>query len=78
MQPAAGNKMMDLSLKQKVLLCLKTLGSGRFQSTSKYFLKVPHLTVSKVLTQFVNSITTKASRYIYMAKKQRGSCKNKK
>ena len=49
-----------------VLLCRKTLESGSFQSTSKDFLKVAQPTVSKVLTQFLNSITTKASRYIYM------------
>ena len=62
MQPVG--KDDGLSLKQKVLLCLKTLRSGSFKSTSKGFLKVTQPTVRKVLTQFVNSITTKASKYI--------------
>ena len=69
MQPVG--KDDGLSLKQKVLLCLKMLGSGSFQSTSKDFLKVTQPTVSKVLTQFLNSITTKASRYIYWQKIER-------
>ena len=34
MQPV-GHRLVDLTLKQKVLLCLKTLGSGSFQTTSK-------------------------------------------
>ena len=39
MQQAVGNKIIDLSLKQKVVLCLKMLGSGSFQSTSRDFRK---------------------------------------
>ena len=76
MQPV-GHTMMDLSLKQKVLLCRKTLESESFQSTSKGFLKVAQPTVSKVLTQFVNSITTKASRYIYMSRSREEVAKTK-
>ena len=76
MQPV-GHRMMDLSLKQKVLLCLKTLGSGSFQSTSKDFLKVAQPTVSKVLTQFVNSITTEASRCIYTPRSREEVAKKK-
>ena len=71
-------RMMDLSLRPKVFLCLKTLGSGSFQSTSKDFLKVTQPTVSKVLIQFVNSITTKASRYIYWQETERKLQKRKK
>ena len=65
MQPA-GHRLVDLTLKQKVLLCLKTLGSGSFQTTSKGFLEVTQPAVSKVMSQFVDAITAKASNYIYM------------
>ena len=64
MQPV-GHRLVDLTLKQKVLLCLKTLGSGSFQTTSKEFLKETQPTVSKVMSQFVDAITAKASKYIY-------------
>ena len=74
---SVGHRMMDLSLKQIVLFCLKTLRSGSFQSTSKDFLKVAQPTVSKKLTQFMNSITTKASGYIYMPRSREEVAKTK-
>ena len=65
MQPV-GHWLVDLTLKQKVLLCLKTLGSGTFQTTSTDFLEVTQPTVGKVVSQLVDAITAKAFKYIYM------------
>ena len=58
---SVGHRLVDLTLKQKVLLCLKTLGSGSFQTTSKGFFEETQPTVSKVMSQFVDAITAKAS-----------------
>ena len=65
MQPV-GHRSTDVSLEDKVLLCLKTLGSGSFQSGSKDFLGVSQSTVSKQLPRFINVMTANASKYIYV------------
>jgi len=75
MQPT-GCRFADLSLKQKVLLSLKTLGSRSL--TSKDFLKVTQPTVSKILTQFVDAVTEKAFNYIYMPRNTKETAKTKK
>ena len=46
MQPV-GHRSTDLTLEDKVLLCLKTLGSGSFQSCSTDFFDVSQPTISK-------------------------------
>jgi len=54
------SKSTDFNIEEKVLLCLKALGIGAFQSCSKVFLKVCHSTIRKGLLQFVNVMTTNA------------------
>lgn len=61
-----GGRSIDLSLTEKVLICLKTLGSGSFQSCSKDFMFVIQPTVSRVLSTFVDSMVKKASLYIFL------------
>ena len=56
----------DLNLQQKVLVCLKTLGSGSFQNCSKDFVEVSQQCVSKLLSAFTSAIVSKASRFIHM------------
>ena len=65
MQPV-GHRSTDLILLNKVLISLKTLASGSFQNCSKDFMHVSQPTVSRVLSDFVNSIVSKASQFIYM------------
>lgn len=65
LQPV-GNRSIDLTLEQKVLICLKTLKSGSFQNCSKDFMDVSQPTVSVVLAAFMDSIIKKASHFIYM------------
>ena len=55
MQPV-GYRSIDLSLKQKVRICLKTLGSGSFQKCSKDFIDVAQLTVIRVLSDFIETV----------------------
>ena len=50
----------------KVLISLKTLAFGSFQNCSKDFMHVSQPTVSRVVSDFVNSIVSKASQFIYM------------
>jgi len=76
MQPM-GSRSVDLTLEQKVLLSLNTLGSGSFQSSSKHVLHVSQSTVSKVLSQFVDAMTAKASEYIYMPRNREEIYKTK-
>ena len=64
--PCLGHRRTDLSLQQKVLVCLKTLGSGSFQNCSKDFVEISQPCVSKLLTAFTTSMTGKASRFINM------------
>ena len=61
-----GHRKKDLSLEQKVLICLKTLGSGSFQNCSKDFLGVSQPTVSKTLRVFTDCMAKKAKHFIYM------------
>ena len=63
-----GSREMDFSLEEKVLICLKTLGSGSFQNTSKDCLNASQPTVSKFLTKFVNAMIKVGSQFIYMPK----------
>ena len=77
MQPI-GHRSTDLSLENKVLLCLKTLGSGSFQSCSKDFLGVSQPTVSKQLSLFTNVMAANASKYIYMPRNREEIAKCKK
>ena len=61
-----GHRSTDLTLLNKVLISLKTLASGSFQNCSKDFMHVFQPTVSRVLSDFVNSIVSKASQFIYV------------
>ena len=65
MQPV-GHRSTDLTLLNKVLISLKTFASGSFQNCSKDFMHVSQPTVSRVLSDFVNSIVSKASQFICM------------
>ena len=60
MQPME-SRSVDLTLLDKVLICLKTLGSGSFQNCSKDFVHVTQPTVIRVISAFVNSIVSKVS-----------------
>ena len=51
-----GRRSTDLSLEQKVLIYLKTLGSGSFQNCSKDFIDIAQPTVSQVLSEFVENM----------------------
>ena len=51
-----GSRSSDTTLEEKVLICLKTLGSGSFQNCSKDFVQVSQPRVSKILTSFSDSM----------------------
>ena len=55
MQPME-SRSVDLTLLNKVLICLKTLASGSFQNCRKDFVHVTQPTVNRVLSAFVNSV----------------------
>ena len=61
-----GYRNIDLNLQEKVLLCLKTLESGSFQTCSKDFTKVSQPNVSRILSSFVNAVVDKAPLHIKM------------
>ena len=61
-----GRRSTDLSLEQKVLIYLKTLGFGSFQNCSKDFTDVAQPTVSQVLSEFVENMVKIAPSFIYM------------
>ena len=61
-----GRRSTDLSLEQKVLICLKTLQSGSFQNCSNDFIDVAQPTVSQVLNKFVENMVNIAPSFIYM------------
>ena len=61
-----GCRSTDLPLKQKVLICLKTLGSGSFQNCSKDFINVSQPTVSQVFSDFTENMVKMAPNFMYM------------
>ena len=61
-----GGRSTDLSLEQKVLIYLKTLGSRSFQNCSKDFIDVAQPTVSQDLSEFVENMVKIAPSFIYM------------
>ena len=61
-----GFRSTDLLLEQKVLICLKTLGSGSFQNCSKDFINVSQPTVSQVFSDFTDNMVRMAPNFIYM------------
>lgn len=61
-----GNRKTDLSLEQKVLICLKTLASGSFQNCSKDFLSTSQPVVSKLMKAFTEAMVKKLPELIYM------------
>lgn len=69
-----GSREMDFSVEEKVLLCLKTLGSGSFQSSSKDCLSASQPTVSK----FVDAMVKVGSQFIFMPRNSAeiAQCKN--
>ena len=56
----------DITLEEKVLICLKTLGSGSFQNCSKDFVQVSQPSVSKILTSISDSMVKLAPTFIFM------------
>ena len=46
---------VDLNLQEKILLCLKNLGTGSFRTCSKNFIKVSQPTVCRILLSFVDA-----------------------
>ena len=44
-----GSRSRDITVKETILICLKTLGSGSFQNCSKDFVQVFQPSVSKLL-----------------------------
>ena len=61
-----GSRSSDTTLEEKVLICLKTLGSGSFQNCSKDFVQVSQPRVSKILTSFSDSMVKLAPKFIFM------------
>ena len=61
-----GNRKTDLSLEQKVLICLKTLASGSFQNCSKDFLKTSQPVVSKLMKAFTDAMAKKVPELVHM------------
>ena len=61
-----GSRSSDTTLEEKVLMCLKTLGSGSFQNCSKDFVQVSQPSVSKILTSFSDSLVKLAPKFIFM------------
>ena len=61
-----GYRNVDLNLQEKVFLCLKTLGTGSFQTCSKDFIKVSQPTVSRILSSFVDAVVDKVPLHIKM------------
>ena len=61
-----GSCPSDITLQEKVLICLKTLGSGSFQNCSKDFVQVSQPSVSKILTSFSDSKVKLAPKFIFM------------
>ena len=61
-----GFRSTNLSLEQKVLICLKTLESGSFQNCSKDFINVSQPTVSQVFSDFTDNLVRMAPNFIYM------------
>ena len=69
MQPM-GSRSIDLTLLDKILICLMALASGGFQNCRKDFMHVTQPTVRRVLSAFVNSNVSKTSQHIYMPKNE--------
>ena len=65
-----GSRKCDLSLEQKVLLSLKTLGTGSFQNTAKFLFGVSQPLVSNVLGAFVNAMVKISHKFIYMPRNE--------
>ena len=59
-----GGRSLNLSLEDKVLVCLKTLASGSYQNSSKDFMFISQATLSRILSLFVAAMVKKASHYI--------------
>ena len=55
-----------LTVEQQVLISLKQLASGSFQNSKKDNLNVSQPTVSKVFSNFMESLISKKERFIYM------------
>ena len=64
-------------LEDKVLLSLKTLASGSFQNCVKDILIVSQPTVSAVLKEFVNCVSSKSGGFIYMPRNEQEINKSK-
>ena len=55
------SRSSDITLEEKVLNCLKTLGSGSFQNCSKDFVQVSQpYSVSKIHTSFSDFMVKQA------------------
>ena len=59
-------RSFDLLLKQKIPICLKTLGSGNFQSCCKNFVNVSQPIVSLVFSDFTENMVRMAPSLIYV------------
>ena len=68
--PCRGNRRCDLTLEQKVLISLKTLGTGSFQNSSKDYFGVSQPVVSKTLSQFVDAMVKHSDEFILMPRNQ--------
>ena len=73
MQPV-GYRSIDLSLEQKVLICLKTLGWGGFQNCIKDFIDVAQPNVSRILSDFIETVVKLAPHFIFMQRKNNEIC----
>ena len=73
MQPV-GYRSIDFPLEQKVLICLKTLGSESFQNCSKDFIDIAQSTVSRVLSDFTETMAKLAPDFIFMPRNNNEIC----
>ena len=55
-----------LTVEQQVLISLKLLASGSFQSSAKDNINVAQSTVSSTLSRFMDSLLSKKKEFIYM------------
>jgi len=65
-----GSTTKDISVEEKVMISLKTLASGSFQSSVKDLFAVTQPTVCRCLNGFVEALTYKAFHFIHMPRNQ--------
>ena len=60
------NISTTLTVEEQVLICLKLLASDSFQNVSKDYIDISQPTVSRIFKKFLQSLCSKAARFIFM------------